>query len=216
MRMSYRALARLLCYPNAGLRGALPEIRAALHAESRLTPRRRVAIDALFNDLASGDELEIEASYVQTFDRGRAQSLHLFEHVHGDSRDRGQAMVDLAATYAQAGMYLAGGELPDFLPIALEFASTQPDATADAFVAEFAHILNRMHSALARHGSRYAAVLAAIIEIAGEDLDAAALEPEQPLDVLWEEPVAFDGCPTSARPRDGVQPIHFHHQGASS
>ena len=216
MRMSYRALARLLCYPSAGLRGALPEIRAALNAESRLTPKRRSAIDALFKDLSSGDELEIEASYVQTFDRGRAQSLHLFEHVHGDSRDRGQAMVDLAATYAQAGMHLEGGELPDFLPIALEFASTQPDATADAFVAEFAHILNLIHSALARHGSRYAAVLAAIIEIAGEDLDAAAVEPEQPLDVLWEEPVAFDGCSTSARPRDGVQPIHFHHQGASS
>ncbi|MBW6495503.1 MAG: hypothetical protein K0B16_13285 [Burkholderiaceae bacterium] len=93
MRMSYRAFARLLCYPGAGLRAALPEIRAVLQAESRLSFRRRVAIDALIAQLAGGDELEIE---VQTFDRGRAQSLHLFEHVHGDSRDRGQAMVDLA------------------------------------------------------------------------------------------------------------------------
>ncbi len=216
MRMSYRALARLLCYPGAALRAALPEIRAALHDETRLTPRRLATIDALVDALAAGDELEIEASYVETFDRGRAQSLHLFEHVHGDSRDRGQAMVDLGVTYAQAGMMLEAGELPDFVPIALEFASTQPDATADAFVAEFAHILNLIHSALARHGSPYAAVLAAIIEIAGENLDAAAVEPEQPLDVLWEEPVAFDGCPASAPPRDGVQPIHFHHQGASS
>ncbi len=216
MRISYRALARLLCYPDAGLRAALPEIGAALHAEPRLGARNRAAIDSLVERLSGGDELELEASYVQTFDRGRAQSLHLFEHVHGDSRDRGQAMVDLAATYAQAGMELKAGELPDFLPIALEFASTQPEATGDAFVAEFAHILNLIHSSLARRGSPYAAVLAATIEIAGEELDAAAAEPEQPLDVLWEEPVAFDGCPAAARPRDGVQPIHFHHQGASS
>lgn len=216
MRISYRALARLLCYPDDELRAGLPEIGATLATEARLGARRRAQLIDLVAALSGGDALDVQADYVQTFDRGRARSLHLFEHVHGDSRDRGQAMVDLAQTYAQAGLELQGGELPDFLPTALEFASTQPEATADAFVAEFAHLLNRIHSALANHRSPYAAALAAVIELAGEELDSAEAEPEEPLDALWEEPAAFGGCPTATRPRDGVQPIHFHHQGAST
>ena len=70
-----------------------------------------------------------------SLDRGRATSLHLFEHVHGDSRDRGPAMIDLAQTYEAAGLYLAEGELPDYLPVVLQYASTQPPAQARAFLA---------------------------------------------------------------------------------
>jgi nitrate reductase delta subunit len=81
-------------------------------------------------------------------------SLHLFEHVHGDSRDRGPAMIDLAQTYEKAGLYLAEGELPDYLPVVLEFASTQPPREARAFLGEMAHILNAIFSALQQRGSR--------------------------------------------------------------
>jgi len=84
--------------------------------------------------LSSGDPLDTEAIYVQLFDCGRATSLHLFEHVHGDSRDRGPAMIDLAQTYDKAGLYLAPGELPDNLPVVLEFVSTQPPREARAFL----------------------------------------------------------------------------------
>ncbi len=215
MKMSYRALARLLCYPDATLRECLPEIRLAFAGEARLGAARRAALDALIDELGGDDLLEIEARYVHTFDRGRAASLHLFEHVHGDSRDRGQAMVDLQSTYAQAGLQLCANELPDFLPLALEFASSQPAETADAFVAEFAHILNKIHTVLAERRSRYAHVLAAALEIAGEALETTAIEPDEALDAAWEEPPAFDGCPPARRPHTGVEPIHFHPQGAS-
>ena len=216
MRMSYRALARLIGYPDAELRAGLPAIRAALHDEKRLSRARRAGLDALIDELGSDDALEVEARYVHTFDRSRASSLHLFEHVHGDSRDRGQAMVDLQETYAQAGLQLCANELPDFLPIALEFASSQPEATADAFVGEFAHILNKIHAALSGRRSRYAHVIAAALEIAGEALEATEADRDEPLDAAWEEPPAFDGCPAPVRSRDGAQPIHFYQQGASA
>ena len=92
--------------------------------------------------------MQVEADYVELFDRGRATSLHLFEHVHGDSRDRGPAMIDLGQTYEKAGLILAEGELPDYLPAVLEFVSTQPPREARAFLGEMAHILNAIFAAL--------------------------------------------------------------------
>src|SRR5512140_2989192 len=124
--LSLRVLARLLSYPDAELRGHVPEMRNALHTERAITVGRLAELDVLMDSLSSGDPLDTEAAYVQLFDRGRATSLHLFEHVHGDSRDRGPAMIDLAQTYGEAGLYLAPGELPDYLPVVLEFVSTQP------------------------------------------------------------------------------------------
>src|SRR4029078_2389354 len=94
------------------------------------------------------DPLDSEAAYVELFDRGRATSLHLFEHVHGDSRDRGPAMVDLCAMYEKAVLLRAPGELPDYLPVVLEFASTQPAREARAFLGEIAHILAAIFGAL--------------------------------------------------------------------
>ncbi len=114
------------------------------------------------DSLASGDPLDTEAAYVQLFDRGRATSLHLFEHVHGDSRDRGPAMIDLAQTYEQAGLYLAPGELPDYLPVVLEFVSTQPPREARAFLGEMTHIFNALFSALRERQSAYASVIGAL------------------------------------------------------
>jgi nitrate reductase delta subunit len=100
-------------------------------AEQRLAaPARLAELDALMSTLESGNALENEAEYVEVFDRGRATSLHLFEHVHGDSRDRGPAMIDLAQTYEKAGLFLGPGEMPDYLPVVLEFVSTQPPKEA--------------------------------------------------------------------------------------
>ena len=111
--------------------------------EQRAAVRRLAELDALIVKLQRADPLDSEAEYVQLFDRGRGTSLHLFEHVHGDSRDRGPAMIDLAQTYEKAGLLLAPGELPDYLPAVLEFASTQPPREAKAFLSEMAHILER-------------------------------------------------------------------------
>jgi len=144
------------------------------------------------------------------FDRGRATSLHLFEHVHGDSRERGPAMIDLAKTYENAGLFLAEGEMPDFLPVALEFASTQPPREARAFLAEMAHILNTIFAALQKRRSAYASVLGALLELAGEKVQPVEVEIEEPIDVVWEEPPVFDGCSTKGQSRPGQpQPIRI-------
>jgi len=207
---SLRVLARLLAYPDTELRGKLAELREALHDERALSPQRLAELDALIDSLALAAPLDTEAAYVELFDRGRATSLHLFEHVHGDSRDRGPAMIDLAQTYEKAGLFLAEGEMPDFLPVVLEFTSTQPPREAREFLAEMAHIFNAIFSALQQRGSAYASVLGALLELAGEKAQPVQVAAEEPIDAVWEEPVVFDGCSSKGQARpDQPQPIHI-------
>jgi len=214
---SLRVLARLLSYPDAESRSHLPEMRDALHTERALSAERLAELDALVDALSGADPLDTEAAYVQLFDRGRATSLHLFEHVHGDSRDRGPAMIDLAQTYDQAGLYLAPGELPDYLPVVLEFVSTQPPREARAFLGELAHILNAIFSALQQRQSAYASVLGALLELGGEQAQAVKLAPEAPLDESWSEPPAFDGCSPKGQARpDQPQPIRIVRKDGSA
>ena len=159
MTHTLRALAWLLRYPDAELRALLPQLRDALRAEAALDSGRLAELDALVGQLAGTAPLRTEAEYVELFDRGRRTALHLFEHVHGDSRDRGPAMVDLAQTYERAGLHLAPGELPDYLPAVLEFASTQPPTQAREFLREIAHVVRAIFSALLERQSPYASVL---------------------------------------------------------
>ncbi|MDO8249002.1 MAG: nitrate reductase molybdenum cofactor assembly chaperone [Rhodoferax sp.] len=208
--ISLRVLARLLSYPDATLRKHLPDLREALHSDKTVQPSRLAELDALIATLESGETLENESEYVQMFDRGRATSLHLFEHVHGDSRERGPAMIDLAQTYEKAGLFLAPGEMPDYLPAVLEFVSTQPPKEARAFLGEMAHIFNAIFNALEQRESAYASVLGALLELAGETAHAVKVAPDEPIDTAWEEPVVFDGCSTKGQAKPGqAQPIHF-------
>ena len=207
---SLRALARLLSYPDSELRSNLFAMHDALHTERAISVGRLAELDVLMETLASGDALDTEAAYVHLFDRGRATSLHLFEHVHGDSRDRGPAMIDLAQTYDKAGLCLAPGELPDYLPVVLEFVSTQPASEARDFLGEMAHIFNAIFSALQQRQSAYASVIGALLELAGEKAQAVKLAPEEPLDESWVEPVVFDGCSSTGQSKpDQPQPIHI-------
>jgi nitrate reductase delta subunit len=207
---SLRILARLLSYPDSVLRKNLPDMRAALASEKAIGPERMTELDALMANLQNGDALENEAEYVQIFDRGRATSLHLFEHVHGDSRDRGPAMIDLAQTYEKAGLFLAPGEMPDYLPVVLEFVSTQPPKEARAFLSEMAHIFNAIFNALQQRESAYASVLGALLELSGETAHAVKVAVDEPIDAAWEEPVVFDGCSTKGQAKPGQsQTIHF-------
>jgi nitrate reductase delta subunit len=203
-RHTLRALARLLTYPDVALRASLPALREALRAEARLTQDRLDEIDHLIESLRTPEGLDAEANYVELFDRGRSTSLHLFEHVHGDSRDRGPAMIDLHKTYEAAGLYLGADELPDYLPVVLEYASTQPRADGRAFLAEMAHILNALCTALTSRRSNYAAVIAAVLELAGERVQPVKLEPEESIDDTWAEPPAFDGCSVQGQGRPGA------------
>lgn len=194
MTRTLRVISHLLSYPDEALREHLPELRQALLGEDALSPSRSSEINALIGQLEARPGLSSEASYVELFDRGRGTSLHLFEHIHGDSRDRGPAMIDLAQTYMDAGLYLEDGELPDYLPVLLQYASTQPPKEARAFLGEIAHIVRVIFSALLKRESPYACVAAGLLDLAGEKAQSVDVPAEQDLDEAWEEPLAFDGC----------------------
>ncbi|MSP49175.1 MAG: nitrate reductase molybdenum cofactor assembly chaperone [Alphaproteobacteria bacterium] len=191
-----KILSALLTYPTPGLALAVPEIREVLADDRSLTPRRVAALEPLLARLSRADTTESEEDYVDLFDRSRQLSLHLFEHVHGDSRDRGQAMVDLKALYESGGLFIEANELPDYLPLFLEFLSTRPAPEARGSLGDVAHILKAMHRRLGGRDPGYAAVIAAILAVAGEEAAQADFEPvddgAEALDRAWEEtPVAF-------------------------
>jgi nitrate reductase delta subunit len=205
-----KALGALVAYPTRELIVALPEIRAAVDAETRLSAPAKRQLDQLVAELAAVDLIDLEERYVALFDRGRATSLHLFEHVHGDSRDRGQAMVDLKAVYERAGLVLAPGELPDFLPAVLEFLAQRPFAEAEEMLTDCAHIIRVVGEALRRHDSDYHAVMQALLLLVGApglgDRRDEVAAPEPAQDDEWrEEPVFFgppggQGCGAGALP----------------
>ena len=210
MTVTLRVLSHLLGYPSPLLRQHLPELRQALLDEQALSPARLAEVCALIDRLTQRRAMDVEADHVELFDRGRGTALHLFEHVHGDSRDRGPAMVDLIKTYEEAGLFLGPGELPDHLTVVLQYASTQPPAQAAAFLSEVAHILQVIFSALLRREAAHACVLAALLDLAGEKAQAVPLPPEPALDESWAEPAAFDGCSTQGQAKPGQpQPIQI-------
>lgn len=216
-RTTLRALARLLSYPDHALRASLALLAEAIDGESALTAARRAELRALAADMLRMDPIDAEARYVETFDRGRATSLHLFEHVHGDSRDRGPAMIDLAQTYEQAGLQLAPDELPDHLCVVLEFASTQPAGIATGFLSEVAHIVASVFSALLKRESPYASVLAAVLELAGQQAQPVPFAADEPVDDSWQEPEPFAGCSSRGQSRPGQpQPIHIVRKSSST
>jgi nitrate reductase delta subunit len=210
MAKSLRVLAALLGYPDASMRSHLREMRELVREERALSGARLGELDALMDALEQADPLDAESDYVELFDRGRGTSLHLFEHVHGDSRERGPALIDLGQTYEKAGLVLAEGELPDYLPAVLEFVSTQPAREAKAFLGEMAHIFNAVFGALRHRESAYASVLGALLELAGESAQAVAPPVEEALDESWAEPVVFDGCSSKGQARpDAAQPVRI-------
>lgn len=210
---TFKALSALLSYPTEELIAALPEIDAALHAEGLFGPKRMEEITRLLQELRRGDLYDLQERYVLLFDRSRTLSLNLFEHVHGESRDRGGAMVDLLETYRAGGFDLVGSELPDHLPVLLEYLSTRPLTEALAILSDASHILVALADRLTRRETAYAGVLGALVtlvvtepavlpeELANVPVD----DPEDlaALDAVWEEaqvtfgPDPNAGCPIS-------------------
>jgi nitrate reductase delta subunit len=208
-----RALGALLSYPREEIRQALPEIAEALRASQLIPPPQREALLTLIDELCAGDLLKVEERYVELFDRGRAASLHLFEHLHGEGRDRGQAMVDLKRLYERAGYELSSRELPDYLPVVLEYLSCRDLRETRELLGDCAHILRRIGQSLIARDSRYAAVMQTLLVIAGEDpIDIAAVprvaERIENLDRDWFEQPAFGGEPlASTRSVRGASPV---------
>jgi nitrate reductase delta subunit len=210
MARTLRALSRLLNYPDEALLDHMSDIGGALHAEAALGAVRLAEIDALIVSLQRQDPIDAQADYVQLFDSGRRTALYLFEHVHGDSRDRGPAMIDLAQMYEQAGLFLAEGEMPDHLPVVLEYASTQPPREATAFLGELAHLFNAIFNALEQRGSRYASLMGALLDLAGEPSRPVVIAEDEPLDASWAEPAAFSGCSSAGQMSpDAPQPVQI-------
>lgn len=210
---TFKALSALLTYPGQDLQEAIPAIREVL-AEGVVSSAGIAALEPLLASLESGDLYDLQERYVLLFDRSRTLSLNLFEHIHGESRDRGGAMVDLLETYRAGGFDLAGTELPDHLPVLLEFLSVRPLAEVREILADAGHILIALSERLARRESVYAAVLEALVALsaaASTTEEAQALLSQQDddpedlvaLDAVWEEaqvtfgPDPNAGCPVS-------------------
>jgi len=215
----FAVLAALLDYPDDALVDALPEARAWLRDE-RLLPRdARNGLERFLDYCAQRDLVALQENYVALFDRGRATSLYLFEHVHGESRDRGQAMVDLLQMYEQHGLYLGPNELPDYLPVFLEYLSQLPPKDARSLLAETGEILASIADELKKRGSHYSFVVGALLPLAGLRVgapprevndDDAAKPPSaadyRALDAAWtDEPVRFVGAATPVS-----EPVHFY------
>lgn len=211
--IALRALGALLAYPRPELRAALPEIGAVLASSPLLGRAERDGIAALIEEMRAGDAIDLEGRYVELFDHGRATSLNLFEHVHGESRDRGAAMVELQEIYAKAGYRLAANELPDYLPVLLEYLSCRSLAEARGMLGDCAHVLRDVGGAVARRGSRYAAVFAALLAVAqqpgldrGEPAEAEARER---FDDDWAETPAFAPDAPGQGPAQSPAPVRF-------
>lgn len=213
--ITFRALGALLTYPGCELIESLPEIAGVLESSRLIGTAQKQRLADLVSELGRTDAYEREERYVALFDRGRATSLHLFEHVHGDSRERGQAMVDLGRIYERAGFHLSESELPDYLPAVLEYLSCRPIAEAREMLADCAHILRAVGERLAGRGSRYAAVFDAMLDAVGESgVDfgkAPAPEPEPATDDDWAEAPAFG--PAQPRGSRAVSVVKFVQRG---
>lgn len=214
MIQTFKALSALLSYPSAELQQAIPDIREILAHEAVLSPAGIKAMQPLLHSLSTGDLFDLQEAYVLLFDRSRTLSLNLFEHIHGESRDRGGAMLDLLETYRAGGFDLVGPELPDHLPVLLEYLATQPMETAREILVDAGPIVAVLAKRLTRRETAYATVLAALADLTqGADTSQVAAtllaEPDDnpedlaALDAVWEEaqvtfaPDPNAGCPIS-------------------
>ncbi|MDE0851071.1 nitrate reductase molybdenum cofactor assembly chaperone [Yoonia sp.] len=212
MDRTLKAMSLILSYPTCELQHAMPEIGAVLASDTRLTSAARRTLRPLVEELGSRDIYALQEVFVMLFDRSRTLSLNLFEHVHGESRDRGGAMVSLVETYRAGGFDPVTSELPDHLPVLLEFLSTCPFAEAQDTLADAAQIFAALNERLIRRESPYAAVFVALGQMAGVKVDGAsiaemlALPDDDPndldaLDEVWEDsevlfgPDPNAGCP---------------------
>lgn len=201
-------ISRLLEYPDADLWQHQQELRDALTEGSALNLQQAAQLNGFITTLCSGDLLDAQASYSELFDRGRATSMLLFEHVHGESRDRGQAMVNLMSQYQQAGMEIDSRELPDHLPLYLEYLSQRDEAEARGGLQDVAPILALLAARLKQRESDYAVLFDVLLGLSQSDVAVERVRQQiagearddtpQALDAVWEEEqvkfVAEAGC----------------------
>lgn len=201
--ISFKALGALLDYPTRELQSALDEVEQALGEERAIPPAELDAVRAFIDRLRRSDIMDAQEYWIGLFDRSKRLALHLYEHSYGESRDRGQAMVNLALTYRMNGFELNAAEMPDYLPLFLEFLSLIPEVHARRYLTDAIAIVEALRIRLDERDSTYAALLSALVTLAQSEADDAEVEailagePEDPkdleeLDREWaDEPVDF-------------------------
>jgi len=201
VRLTLRALSALLAYPSAELQENIGEIRAVFRQERALPRKALERLEPLLQSFEQGELLDLQADYSELFDRSRSLSLHLFEHVHGDSRERGQALIDLGQHYIDHGFAIEVAELPDFVPLFLEFLSCSDPVEAHGWLNEPAHVFQALQERLEEHGSAYAAIFLSLLALTKAKPDRQAVadlqeryreEQARSIDEEWEDaPVDF-------------------------
>jgi len=218
---TFKVLGLLMSYPKPEWLAHLDEFKPTLVEEGFLPKKQLRAVLAFIEELKVTDLYNLQEDYVSTFDRGRSHSLHLFEHIHGESRDRGQAMVNLSDAYEEKGFFIDQAELPDYIPMFLEFLSLCPQDEAVALLGEPIDIMATIATRLHKRDSSYAALFDALVTLSRvkpsqeKIQEVLAQEPEdtslEALDKEWEEAAAFAGQPDQAgcggckAPSDGLQ-----------
>jgi len=217
--LTLKVLSLLLSYPEAEMLEALDEMTAVVEQENLLQEDHKKSVLALINSYRGVDLLDLQEQYVALFDRGRFLSLHIFEHVHGESRDRGQAMVNLLQMYEAHGFEMSTHELPDYIPLFLEFLSQQEQAEAVQLLHDAMPVLSLLGARLTERGSKFCAVFDSLAGFVGEpealeDIRSqAATEGEDEtlvnMDEIWEEEaVSFMGAGDTCKSQTaGVSPI---------
>jgi nitrate reductase delta subunit len=203
-----KIISRLLDYPRPELLTYRADMALEIGESREISPQMRLRLLGALGFLCDGELMDAQENYGLLFDQGRSVSLHLFEHVHGESRDRGQAMVDLIDVYRKNGFELDARELPDYLPLFLEYLSSRPELEAREWLADVSHIIAGVAARLEERGDAgavYAALLESLLMIAGQREQLATLRPKlskeppdntpEAIDREWEETAVTFGTP---------------------
>jgi len=188
MIKTFKTISLLLSYPDQELQEFLTEVIPVLNDESLLEKQHLDGTAEFVKYYSKLPLMEWQEQYVQLFDFTRSVSLHLFEHVHGDSKDRGQAMIDLAEEYLKAGLKLESGELPDYLPVFLEYLALLDKDEATGLVTETVHILGAIRYRLEEKSNPYAHLFSALISLSDEPVEKDIMEKV----ITNQKPVDFD------------------------
>ena len=191
-----KVIACLLDYPDRSVADHRADIEAIVN-KADIETQLRDGLLGFIERRASQDLMQWQSDYDGLFERGRSLALWLFEHVHGESRDRGQAMVDLVDQYRQAGLEISQHELPDYLPLFLEFLSTQGRGNAVSWLLDIEHILALLQCRLEKRGSDYAVLFQVLLSIADSQVDLDEIrqriadekrdDSKQAIDKEWQE-----------------------------
>jgi nitrate reductase delta subunit len=189
---SLRILGVLLDYPADLLWESQSELLEIIGEAPELSPEQQAELAGYIRQFCQQDLLDAQSAYTGLFDRGRATSLLLFEHVHGESRDRGQAMVDLLAQYHAAGLEIDSRELPDYLPLYLEYLSTQVVDDARSGLNDIAPILALLGARLQQRNSAYSALFDLLLALSGSAIASEDLRPSLQQEARDDTPAALD------------------------